>query len=163
MIGYGAFENNQYFSFLGSSGYSVGSRMGYGSVSFERFMMAEGNTEGDSSLRALLATPSLVPSGGPTPATQPSGRTLGSIGGPCLSAASWRALLVLASVQSTEAGGASLVLGPFAKTKGPRLPGRNPATQKITLTREWGTSVRCVHQPSLFRREKPKTDSAYTS
>jgi hypothetical protein len=24
-------------------------------------------------------------------------------------------------------------LGPFAETKGPRLPGRNPATQKITL------------------------------
>ncbi len=28
---------------------------------------------------------------------------------------------------------ASMVLGPCAETKGPRLPGRNPATQKITL------------------------------
>ncbi len=29
-----------------------------------------------------------------------------------------------------------MVLGPFAERKGPRLPGRNPATQKITLTQE---------------------------
>ena len=27
---------------------------------------------------------------------------------------------------------AEMVLGPFAETKGPRLPGRNPASQKIT-------------------------------
>jgi hypothetical protein len=36
--------------------------------------------------------------------------------------------------------GASMVLGPFAGTKGPRLPGRNPATQKITWAREWGNT-----------------------
>ncbi len=30
--------------------------------------------------------------------------------------------------------GASMVLGTFAETKGPRLPGRNPATSKIRLT-----------------------------
>ncbi len=29
-----------------------------------------------------------------------------------------------------------MVLGPFAETKWPRQPGRNPATQKITLTQE---------------------------
>ncbi len=34
--------------------------------------------------------------------------------------------------------GASMVLGPFAGTKGPRLPGRNPATQNITLRRGTG-------------------------
>ena len=29
---------------------------------------------------------------------------------------------------------ATMVLGPFAETKGPRLPGRNPAIPKITWT-----------------------------
>ncbi len=33
-----------------------------------------------------------------------------------------------------------MVLGPFAETKGPRLPGRNPATQNITWAREWGNT-----------------------
>lgn len=54
-----------------------------------------------------------------------SGGTLKSIGGPYLSpskrlrigSGSWPALLVVASVQSDEPGGASMVLGPFAKTK----------------------------------------------
>ena len=53
-------------------------------------------------------------------------------------------------------GGASLVLGPFAGTKGPRLPGRNPATQNITLTRELGSQVRCVHLPTLFYWQTPR-------
>ena len=30
-----------------------------------------------------------------------------------------------------------MVLGPFAETKGPRLPGRNPATQKSTVIQEF--------------------------
>jgi len=46
--------------------------------------------------------------------------------------------------------GASLVLGHFAGTKGPRLPGRNPATQKIMLTQELGTQVQWVHLPIFF-------------
>jgi hypothetical protein len=32
-----------------------------------------------------------------------------------------------------------MVLSPFAETKGPRLPGRNPATQKGTVIREFDT------------------------
>ena len=40
---------------------------------------------------------------GPTPAVWPKGGTLSSIGGPCLSGASWPALLKLASVLSHEA------------------------------------------------------------
>ncbi|GJL70234.1 MAG: hypothetical protein NPIRA06_28690 [Nitrospirales bacterium] len=32
--------------------------------------------------------------------------------------------------------GASMVLGPFAETKGPRLSGRNPAPQNITWAQE---------------------------
>ncbi len=123
---------------IGSSDFSLGSRMSGGSVRFEIFGLAEGRIEGDPSLLALLATPLLISSGGPTPATRPSGRTLVAIGGPCLSAASWLALLVVASVQSAEAGGASLVLGPFAKTKGPRLPGRNPATPRMACTHTVG-------------------------
>jgi hypothetical protein len=53
-----------------------------------------------------------------------------------------------------------MVLGPFASTTKvalfethqakPRPPGRNPATQNITLTREWGTQVRCVRLPGIF-------------
>jgi hypothetical protein len=46
--------------------------------------------------------------------------------------------------------GASMVLGPFAGTKGPRLPGRNPAIQNITLAGELETQLRCVHLPTLF-------------
>ena len=36
----------------------------------------------------------------------------------------------LRSFSSMISEGASMVLGPFAKTKGPRLPGRNPAAQR---------------------------------
>jgi len=112
----------------GSSGFSVGGRIGCGSGRCEHFGLAKGGRERGTSLLAPSGTLLLVPSGDPTPATRPSGRTLLEIGGPCLSAASWLALLLVASVQSVETGGASLVLGPFANTKGPRLPGRNPAT-----------------------------------
>jgi hypothetical protein len=101
---------------------------------FELCGLAEGRIEGDTSWLAPFATPRMVPSGGLTPAIRPSGRMLVSIGGPCLSAASWRALLVIASAQSGEPGGASVVLGPFAKTKGSRLPGRNSATPQIAWT-----------------------------
>ena len=105
--------------------------MGCGSEMFELYGLAEGHIEGDASLLAPFTTPLMALSGGPTPATRPSGRTLVSIGGPCLSAASWLVLLFVTSAQSDAAGGASLVLGPFAEKKGPRLPGRNPATALI--------------------------------
>ena len=36
----------------------------------------------------------------------------------------------------------SMVLGPFAETKGPRLPGRNPATSKIAWTWSFDKRVR---------------------
>jgi hypothetical protein len=103
---------------------------------------------------------------GPTPAVWPQGWTLLSAGGPCLSVASWFALPRLASVLSNEARwgvnlhGASRrvrpLLGPFAGTKGPRLPGRNPATQEITWTRELGRQVRCVYLPTLFDWQNPR-------
>ena len=59
--------------------------------------------------------------------------------------------------------GASMVLGPFAETKGPRLPGRNPASQKIILdTGVSGTSA--MRSPdSSFLLANPKMDSCYTS
>ena len=70
-------------------------------------------------------------------------------------------------------GGASLVLGPFAPQQrtrpsgcakqNPRLPGRNPATQNITWTREWETHVRGGHLPaSVFFLANPKIDFRYT-
>ncbi|HBP90894.1 MAG TPA: hypothetical protein DD706_24785 [Nitrospiraceae bacterium] len=37
-----------------------------------------------------------------------------------------------------------MVLGPFAETKGPRLPGRNPATQFIALPRELRVSMESI-------------------
>ena len=52
--------------------------------------------------------------------------------------------------------GASLVLGPFAETKGPRLPGRYPATPKITLTPELGSQLRVVHLPTGFYWQNPR-------
>jgi hypothetical protein len=41
-----------------------------------------------------------------------------------------------------------MVLAPFAETKGARLPGRNPATQKITVIRECGKKERLIHHPT---------------
>ncbi len=89
----------------------------------------------------LLPSPFL--SSIPTPAVSTSGRTLLSSCGPCLSpsarlrtgSVSWSALLEPAFVSSD---GASMVLGPFAETQGPWLPGRTPATRKITGTEELG-------------------------
>ncbi len=69
----------------------------------------------------------------PTPSGWPKGGTLFASSGPCLSLASWSALLrVGVPPLQMMPDGASLVLGPFAETKGPRLPGRNPATHNIT-------------------------------
>jgi hypothetical protein len=43
-----------------------------------------------------------------------------------------------------------MVLATFAETKVARLPGRNPATQKITVIREFGKKERLIHQPTLL-------------
>jgi hypothetical protein len=43
-----------------------------------------------------------------------------------------------------------MVLAPFAGTKGARLPGRNPAIQKITVIREFAKKDRLFHQPTLL-------------
>ena len=40
-----------------------------------------------------------------------------------------------------------MVLATFAGTKVARLPGQNPATQAITLIREFGKKERLIHQP----------------
>jgi len=37
-----------------------------------------------------------------------------------------------------------------------RLQGRNPATQKILVTRELGSQVRCVHLPTRFDWQTPR-------
>lgn len=44
-----------------------------------------------------------------------------------------------------------MVLGPFAETKGPRLPGRNPAPPNIMLIRE------LENWPSIFSFPIPST------
>ena len=59
------------------------------------------------------------------PADRPSVVTFKPKGGPCLSAASWSALL-LRQDDFIWLIWAEMVLGLFAETKGPRLPGRNP-------------------------------------
>jgi hypothetical protein len=43
-----------------------------------------------------------------------------------------------------------MVLATFAGTKVARLPGRNPATQTITVIREFGKNERFIHQPTLL-------------
>jgi hypothetical protein len=43
-----------------------------------------------------------------------------------------------------------MVLAPFAETKGARLPGRTPATQKIMVIREFGKKERLIHRPTLL-------------
>jgi hypothetical protein len=43
-----------------------------------------------------------------------------------------------------------MVLATFAGTKVARLPGRNPATQKLTVIREFGKKERLIHQPTLL-------------
>ena len=58
------------------------------------------------------------------------------LAGLVLSKANWSAFLRLASLLSNEADRASMVLEPFAGTKGSRLLGRNPENQKITLMQE---------------------------
>jgi hypothetical protein len=98
------------------------------------------------------------------PAARLQERTLLSLVGPCLSpsrnlrtsSASWSALPWPVSAPFDQAGrGVNLfvasrrvqpLFGPFAETKGPRLPGRNPATQIIMLIRDLGPSA--MHSPA---------------
>jgi hypothetical protein len=49
-----------------------------------------------------------------------------------------------------------MVLGPFAETKGSRLPGRNPATQKNTLTQELVKQVRRNYLLTIFDWQSSK-------
>ena len=63
----------------------------------------------------------------PMPAVWPYRWTPSYFGEPCLSVASWLAPSLLRPSVPVKPGGASMVLGPFAETKGPRPPGRNPA------------------------------------
>ncbi len=53
----------------------------------------------------------------PTPAVWPKGWTLSSVGGPCLSGASWSALLRLASIRSQEARRGVNGFGSFCRNK----------------------------------------------
>ncbi len=46
--------------------------------------------------------------------------------------------------------GASMALGTFAETKGPRLPGRNPATSKIRLAQTLRIPVPAVLRSRVF-------------
>ena len=63
---------------------------------------------------------------GPTPAVWPQGGTLSSAGGPCLSAASWSALLRLASVRSNEARRGVTGFGAFCRNKRASPAGAKP-------------------------------------
>jgi len=56
---------------------------------------------------------------------------------------------------SMRPDGASLVLGPFAETKGPRLRGRNPATQKTPLIKEPEKQVQDNYLLPLFDSQTP--------
>ncbi len=96
---------------------------------------------------------------GPTPAVWSKGGTLSSVGGPCVSGASWSALLKLASVPSNEARWSINGFGAFCSTQRlcpsgrakqqARVPGRNPATPNTTMTRELVKQVRREYLPTL--------------
>ena len=66
-----------------------------------------------------------------TPAARPSGGTLERTGGPCLSAASWAALLRLASSQSDEAGLGVNGFGSFCRNKRSSAAGPKPGIYRI--------------------------------
>ncbi|HNP96605.1 MAG TPA: hypothetical protein PKJ63_13285 [Cyclobacteriaceae bacterium] len=84
------------------------------------------------------------------PADRPTGLTLKSKGGPCPSLASWAAPPLPASARFNVADLGGIGFGSFCQTKGPRLPGRDPATQNITWIRELETHIQCVHPPAYF-------------
>jgi len=68
----------------------------------------------------------MVDSQGLTPAVWPKGGTLSSAGGPCLSGASWSALLKLAAVPFNEARRGVNGFGPFCRNKRASPAGAKP-------------------------------------
>ncbi len=110
---------------------------------------------------------------GPTPAVWPKGGTLSSVGGPCLSEASWSALLRLASNRFNKArrgvtaaccvSKSVTVIGSFCRNKRASPAGAKPGFTENHVDTRGGDKVRYAHRPALFRRKKPKMDSSYTS
>ncbi len=74
----------------------------------------------------------------PTPAVWPKGGTLFSVGGPCLSQASWSALPSLASVRSNEARRGVSGFGSFCRNKRASPAGAIPGNTEHTLRRGTG-------------------------
>ena len=75
---------------------------------------------------SFIWIPAMFVSHGPTPAGWPTGGTLSSVGRPCLSGASWPALLKVASVLSHEARRGVSGFGSFCRNKRASAAGPTP-------------------------------------
>ena len=96
----------------------------------------------------------------PTPADRPKGWTLLSSGGPCLSIASWSALLRLASVTCNAPDWASMVLGAFPPHNGFAL--RNAPRYSCALRdapRESGAFQDAISKSSAAGAKPGNTDT----
>ena len=92
--------------------------------------------------RSFMWVTEMFVSHGPTPAVWPKGGMLSSAGGPCLSAASWSALLRLASVRSNETRRGVTGFGAFCRNKRSSPAGAKPGnTENQVDTRVGGTSA----------------------
>ena len=107
--------------------------------------------------RYFMWVTEILISQGPTPAVWPKGGTLSFIGGPCLSGASWSALLRLASVRSHEARRGVTGFGSFCRNKRASSAGAKPGFTENHVDMRVGTIryVRYTYRPALFRRENP--------
>jgi hypothetical protein len=96
---------------------------------------------------------------GPTPAVWPKGGTLSSAGGPCLSGASWTALLRLASVPSNKARWGVNGFGAFCRNKRASPAGAKPGNTEYHVDTRVGFTSAMRLPPNAFLLENPKMDS----
>ena len=106
--------------------------------------------------RSFMCVPERFVSHGPTPAVWPKGGTLSSAGGPCLSGASWSALLRLASVRSNEARRGVNGFGAFCRNKRASPAGAKPGNTEHHVDTRVG-DTRAMRSPaSAFLLANPQ-------
>ena len=97
----------------------------------------EGRNSSTTDLSSYPDPKSFIPSA-PTPAVWPTGGTLSSAGGPCLSGASWSALLRFASVRSNEARRGVHGFGSFCRNKRASPAGAKPGNTEHHVSTRMG-------------------------
>ncbi len=112
---------------------------------------------------SFIWIPELFISQGPTPAVWPKGGTRSSVGKPCVSGASWPALLKVASVLSHEAGRGVSGFGSFCRNKRASAAGPNPGNTENHGDRRV-EPTRATHLPTnACYLENYKIGSRHTS